>query len=116
MAPVLDKKSPGVQQYQIRILQWNANGIHRELPHREVLLEATNVDVVCVQETNLQPNDKNPELRNFRVVRRDRSVQRKARGGPYDIYPKADSPQNQPPTGQRLKSDGEIDDRDSTPK
>ena len=45
MAPVLDKKSPGVCQYQLRILQWNTNGIHRELELQEDLLEATNGDM-----------------------------------------------------------------------
>ena len=61
MAPVLDKKSRGVHQYQLRILQWNANGIHRELPLLEDL-ETTNVEVACIQETKLQPKDKTPEL------------------------------------------------------
>ena len=55
MAPVLYKKIPGEYQYQLRILQWDDNGIHRELPLLEDFLEATNVDVVCIQETKLQP-------------------------------------------------------------
>ena len=69
MAPMSDKKSPDVHQYQLCILQWNANGIHRELPLQEDLLEATNVDVVCIPETKLQPKDKTPELRNFCAIR-----------------------------------------------
>ena len=32
MAPMLDKKNPGAYQYQLRILQWNAKDIYRELP------------------------------------------------------------------------------------
>ena len=62
MAPVLDKKSLGVHQYQLHIHHWKANSIHRELPLVEDLLEATNVDVVCIQETKLQPKDKTPVL------------------------------------------------------
>ena len=68
MAPVLDKKSPGVHQYQLCILQWNANDIHRELSLLKDLLEATNVDVVCIQETKLQPKDKTPERRRVTVI------------------------------------------------
>ena len=77
MAPVLDKKNPGV--YQVRILQWNDNGIHREIPPLEDLLEATNVDMVYIQETKLQPKDKNPEIINPSAVRCDRPVQEEAR-------------------------------------
>ena len=55
MAPVLDKKNPGVHQHQLRIHQWNANGTHTELPLLEDVLEATNVDVICIQETKLRP-------------------------------------------------------------
>ena len=115
MAPVLDKKSPGVHQYQLHILQWNANSIHREQPHLKDLLEATNVDVVCIQDTKLQPKDKIPELRNISAVLRDRSVQREARGS-YDLHPKTDSLQNQPTTGQQLKCEGKTDNRDSNAK
>ena len=74
MAPVLDMKSPGIRQYKIRILQWNANGIHRELQLLEDLIEATNVDVVCIQETKVQLKDKTREHRTIRAVRRDRPV------------------------------------------
>ena len=74
MAPMLDKKSPGVHQYQLRILVWNTNGTHRELELLEDLFEATNVDAVCIQETKLQPKDKSPEFRNFIAVRHDRPV------------------------------------------
>ena len=72
MVPVLDKKSPGVHQYQLRILQCNANGIHRELPLLEDLLEASNVD--CIQETKQQPKDKIPEVKNLSAVQSDRPV------------------------------------------
>ena len=74
MAPMLDKISPGVHQYLLRILQWNANCIHPLLDDR---LEATNVDVVCIQETKLRPKDKTPELINFSAVQCDRPVQGK---------------------------------------
>ena len=111
MAPVLDKKSHGVHQYQLRIHQWNAKGIHRELPLKEDQFEATNVDVVSIQEMKLQPKDKIPELRNFSAVRHDRPVQGEAnRGRPYDLHPKTYSLQNHSPTGHQLKRDGETED------
>ena len=86
MAPVLDKKNPGVDQYQVRILQWNDNGIHRELPPLEDYLEATNVDVVYIQETKLQPMDETPEIINLSAVRCDRPVQEEARVGGLMIH------------------------------
>ena len=57
MAPVFDKKSTGIHQYQVRILQSSTNGIHRELQLQEDQLEATNIDVACNHETKLQPRD-----------------------------------------------------------
>ena len=68
MAPVLDKKRPGAYQYQHRILQWKTNGIHKELPLLKDLIEAINMDVVCIQETKMQPKVKTPELRNLSAV------------------------------------------------
>ena len=71
MTSALDKKSTAVHQYHLRILQWNTNGIHGELPHQESLIEATNMDVVCIQEIKLQTKDKTPQLSNFSDDRRD---------------------------------------------
>ena len=87
-AKVLDKKRPSVHQPQLRIIQWNAKIIHRELPLLQDLLEANNVDVVCTQETKLQPKDRTPELRRFSAVRRDRPVQVEARWRHYDLCSK----------------------------
>ena len=53
MTPVLDDKYPGVRQPQHRILQWNSNDINRELPLLGGHIKATNMDVVCIKETNL---------------------------------------------------------------
>ena len=44
------------------------------------------MDVVCTQETKLQPKCKTPELIDFSVVRRDRSMQGEARGEVLMIY------------------------------
>ena len=110
IAPVLDKKSHGVHQYKLCILQWNANSIHREQLLLEDILEATNVDVVCIQETKLQPKDKPPELRSVSAVPRDRPMQGGGESGPYGLRPKTDSLQNQPPTFQQFKRNREADD------
>ena len=110
MTQLFYKKTPGVHQYLLRILHWNANGIHRELQLLEDFLEATNEDVVCIQKTMLQPKDKTPEPRNFNEVRHVRPVQREARRGPYDLHPITDSLQNQPPTGHQFIRDEETDD------
>ena len=55
--PTLDPKSTGVQQANLHILQWNANGIHRELPLLEKLLEELHVDIDCIQESRLLPSN-----------------------------------------------------------
>ena len=115
-APVLDKKSPGVHQPQFCNLKWNANGIHRELPLQEDLLEANNVDVVCIQETKQQPKDKNSNLRNISAVRRDRLVQGGTREWHHNLHSKTDSLQIQPPKGQQLKRNEKTDDRESNHK
>ena len=112
MAPVIDKKSPGVHQCQLCILQWNTNGIHRELPFLEDIYEATNVDVVCIQEMKLQPKDKTLNSETSVLPDVIDQCRGKREGEPYDPYPKTDSLQNQPPTGQQLKRDGETDDLD----
>ena len=82
----LDPKTTGAKQAQIRILQWNANGIHRELPLLEELLEKNNVDIACIQESRLLPKDRTPELHHFNAIRRDRPVQGEARGGGLLTY------------------------------
>ena len=79
-APLSDQKNPGGHLPKLRIPQWISNGIHRELPLLEDLIEANYVDVVCVKEMRLQPKDETPELRNFSAVRRDRPVQGIATG------------------------------------
>ena len=117
MAPLFDEKSLDVHQYQLRIHQGNANGIHVEITFLEVLLDATNMDVVCTQETEQQPKYKSPEFRNIRAVQPDGPVQGVARGGGgYDIHPITESLQNLPPTGQQLLHDEETDDCDYNTK
>ena len=53
----LDKTSAGIFKPQIRILQWNANGIHRENQFLEDLAEKHKVDVIAIQETRFLPRD-----------------------------------------------------------
>ena len=68
------------------ILQWNANGILREVAALETFLESLQVDISCIQETKLLPNEKTPEFPHCRAVRRDRPIQVYARGGGLIIY------------------------------
>ena len=92
IALVFNKKSPGVYQYQLRVLQLNANGIHIELPLLEYILKATNVNVVCIQKTKLQLKHKTHKLRNFIAVRCNRPVRSEARGGGIMIYKRIQIP------------------------
>lgn len=82
----LDKKSKGITQQQLRILQWNANGIFRELPLLKDRLASLKIDVACIQETKLLPSDRTPELRQYAAIRQDWHIQGEARGGGLLIF------------------------------
>ena len=111
------------------IPQWNANGIHTELPLLEDLLEPATVDVVLSKKQNC--SQKTRHLTSETSVLSDVIDQRKQkskgkregevrggseRGKPYDVHSKIDSSESQPLTGQQLKRNGEDVDQDSNPK
>ena len=55
------------------VLQLNANGIENKLTELEVVLERNKVKVAVIQESKLSPKSKNPCIRNYTTVRKDRS-------------------------------------------
>ena len=59
---------------------------HKKEQLLEDLHEATNMDMVYIQETKLQSKEKTPELTNVSAVRRDRPVQGEVREGGLMIY------------------------------
>ena len=54
------------------VLQLNANGIGNKLTKLGVVLERNNVKVAVIQELKLAPKPKNPCIRNYTTVRKDR--------------------------------------------
>ncbi|MES9973890.1 MAG: reverse transcriptase family protein, partial [Candidatus Thiodiazotropha sp.] len=92
MPPTMDKGGNHIIRRNLQIVQWNANGILRELPLLEDYLERHRVDIACVQETKLLPRDQTPHLKQFTAVRQDRQIQGEARGGGLLIYVRKDIP------------------------
>ena len=54
------------------VLQFNANGIGNKLTELGVVLERNKVKVVVIQESKLTSKSKNPCIRNYTTVRKDR--------------------------------------------
>ena len=54
------------------VLQFNANGIGNKLTELGVVLERNKVKVAVIQESKLTSNSKNPCIRNYTTVRKDR--------------------------------------------
>ena len=54
------------------VLQFNANGIDNKLTGLGVVLERNKVKVVVIQESKLSSKSKNPYIRNYTTVRKDR--------------------------------------------
>ena len=54
------------------ILQFNSNGIGNKLSELERFLEKHNVKVAAIQESKLTSKSRNPSIKNFTTVRRDR--------------------------------------------
>ena len=60
------------------ILQWNANGIGNKQTDLSIFLEAHNVKVAAIQESNLTAKSRSPNIQNYTLVRHD---QRQGPGG-----------------------------------
>ena len=54
------------------VLQFNANGIGNKLTELGVVLERNKVKVAVIQESKLTSKSKNPCIRNYTTVRKDR--------------------------------------------
>ena len=84
----LDKTSTAVSQPKRVILQWNANGIYREIQLLEDLAEKHKADLITIQESRFLSRDKAPGLSNYYPVRKDKPVQVEAREGELLTYMK----------------------------
>ena len=68
--------APSIEQINdnstFNVLQLNANGIGNKLTELGVVLERNKVKVAVIQESKLSPKSKNPCIRNYTTVRKDR--------------------------------------------
>ena len=68
--------APSVEQISddstFNVLQFNANGIGNKLTELGVVLERNKVKVAVIQESKLSSKSKNPYIRNYTTVRKDR--------------------------------------------
>ena len=85
----LDKQYQGYRQDKLVILQWNANGILREVAALETVLASLQADAACIQDTKHQPKDNTPEINQYSAFSRGRQIQGEARGGSLIIYVRA---------------------------
>ena len=74
--PTLSPASPTEQisdDSTFNVLQLNANGFGIKLTELGVVLERNEVKVAVIQESRLSPKSKNPCIRNYTMVRKDRT-------------------------------------------
>lgn len=64
---------------KLTILNWNANGIKRQKNLFTQFLHHHNIDVTCVSETHLVPNE-SFKIPNYRIYRKDRICDHPAGG------------------------------------
>ena len=98
------EQSIGQTATEVHIMQWNANGILREVEELEQYITTRDIDVCCVQESKLLPKDTLPSMSNYNVVRKDRIITESGRGGglltfikkgiPYSVTDMATDEQN----------------------
>ena len=72
----LQPPAPSAEQISddstFNVLQFNANGIGKKLTELGVVLERNKVKVAVIQESKLTSKSKNPCIRNYTTVRKDR--------------------------------------------
>ena len=66
--PRLDKQYQGPRQDQLVILQWNSDGILREVTALKMVHDMQQVDITWIQETKLLPKDNTPGIPQYRAV------------------------------------------------
>jgi exonuclease III len=64
---------------QLRIMQWNCNGVRTKKAELEQVLARHRVDVCLLQESKLSPGDASPKFHGYAVIRRDRQCEAGAR-------------------------------------
>ena len=71
------------QKYDVKILQWNCNGIKNKLTELHHFVIENNIKIVVLQETKLTANSSPPSMDGFTLVRKDRG---RDKGGGLAIF------------------------------
>ena len=80
----ISKNMKSTEKGNLRILQWNANGIKSKIVELEMRMKSQNIDVAMNQETKMEKNQKSPQIRGYVTIREDRIVD--IRGGGLIIF------------------------------
>ena len=71
------------QKYDIKILQWNCNGIKNKLTELHNFIIEHNIKIVVLQETKLTAKSTQPNMDGFTLIRKDRG---RDKGGGLAIF------------------------------
>ena len=61
------------REYDLKIMQWNCNGIKSKLPELTDFIYQHQIKVAVIQETKLSDKSTSPDIPNFTLVRKDRA-------------------------------------------
>ena len=68
-------------QNQLKIVQWNCNGLHGKASELEHFMLKNKIDIACLQETKLTPSGKPITFAGFTAVSKPRTREGVSRGG-----------------------------------
>ena len=64
--------TPNFDHYNLKIMQWNCNGIGNKLHDLIQFVHDNNIKIIVLQETKLNNKSKIPTIPNFTLIRKDR--------------------------------------------
>jgi len=70
-----------MQSLTNNIIQWNLNGLYRNLDDIKLIINLHKPIALCLQEINLKSNDSPPKLNNYNCVTKNRQNYLRASGG-----------------------------------
>uniref|UniRef100_A0A1Y1LWU6 Endonuclease/exonuclease/phosphatase domain-containing protein n=1 Tax=Photinus pyralis TaxID=7054 RepID=A0A1Y1LWU6_PHOPY len=90
---------------QIKILNWNANGIKKQLNLLKCFLTRHSIDIACISETHLGHSEK-LKISGYRIYRTDRNANIASGGVAIIIKHKIIHHECQPPNTMNLETVG----------
>ena len=71
--PQQNQHSPGPSNKTLHILQFNINGLHKNVAELTQTARQHNIDIIMIQETKLNTRHKTPHIPNYTPIRTDRA-------------------------------------------